>query len=836
MGIGAAFAAGLIGGFTRNIEEERAKRLSDQEKVDQLNLLMAEYAMKPADERSAAGVNAVRDMITAAQSQIEGRESINLIGSRSPGLDLDISKVKGIMDDVATGYKMIGSYKVPVPDDYKDDGKTASSVVLYDAIYQDFLNNRAGFDAHFQQNPGEMIVFRDRLNNLAGDYISNRSTQNGINIRNISPSDIAGWNDLSEYFGIGKTRQFNMEADTLISQVAKVSEDSVAPIVSPIVLPGIYDVESQGANMAVFDMSDLGITTPGPMKAIDRMAQIQGMDSRRFLFEHAKNFEGDIDAMKDSLGVSFDLFLKGAGAAQGSLEQTIAIGDFLYNDKRLQDDPLMQAYAMEPFLPLALTKKQQERMDMGQVVEDAFSKRPLGEQFSELYGAKYTEFESRYSAAKRARAKLNKYREIVGNKTTKSGSILESAYANVLAFFGPTGTVDQVMSLMGISEDDEDYSAIRSRYEASQEAAGDSQLIAQAGTLAFIIAADLARAEDTAGRLSDGDLLRNLQKLRGGDVANTIEGQLAGIDIVIEDTNSIVRGLRVIDKTYTKAGIGGKFTLKQRRFLAADKMARNARDAYLNERAMMGEDGYTTPQTDAPAALTTEGMTPMFSGLAGADTHPAGDYFQMNGRYFVKAPDSDNLIEVTEEQVQSAMDAFRLANTPKSLDMSDPKNRQQDDLVEQRPGSPMIQGSRIADVQGVPDPLVSQRRGSPEDMDMGVQTGRSRGKGTGPASAAQPDITVGQGQSPVVEDTSPRLGRPGLPDITLGRTRQTEADRVSDEDIAESAPPPGAIPALNFAGQKKRTYPDGTVSFGNDSTKYRRVEHNGKPYFIEVGV
>ena len=34
MGIGAAFATGLVKGFTKNIEEEKARRLAEQQKID----------------------------------------------------------------------------------------------------------------------------------------------------------------------------------------------------------------------------------------------------------------------------------------------------------------------------------------------------------------------------------------------------------------------------------------------------------------------------------------------------------------------------------------------------------------------------------------------------------------------------------------------------------------------------------------------------------------------------------------------------------------------------------------------------------------------------------
>ena len=55
MGIGAAFVTGLVQGFAKNIELERA--VADEQKLDTLEATLAEYRIKPADERSASGIN-----------------------------------------------------------------------------------------------------------------------------------------------------------------------------------------------------------------------------------------------------------------------------------------------------------------------------------------------------------------------------------------------------------------------------------------------------------------------------------------------------------------------------------------------------------------------------------------------------------------------------------------------------------------------------------------------------------------------------------------------------------------------------------------------------------
>ena len=93
MGIGAAFASGLVRGFTRNIEMEQQRRLADRQKVDALETLVAEAVMKGGDDVNINGVNQVKDMITSARQTLDSRQPIDLFGRATDGLDLDMSKL-----------------------------------------------------------------------------------------------------------------------------------------------------------------------------------------------------------------------------------------------------------------------------------------------------------------------------------------------------------------------------------------------------------------------------------------------------------------------------------------------------------------------------------------------------------------------------------------------------------------------------------------------------------------------------------------------------------------------------------------------------------------------
>lgn len=103
MGFGAAFATGLVQGFTQNIQEEKARRLADQQKIDALNQLMAQSAMDPKSSQS--GRDAVAKLIKSAQQDLDSREPIDIFGRQTDGLDIDFTKLAGIVNSDEVKYK-----------------------------------------------------------------------------------------------------------------------------------------------------------------------------------------------------------------------------------------------------------------------------------------------------------------------------------------------------------------------------------------------------------------------------------------------------------------------------------------------------------------------------------------------------------------------------------------------------------------------------------------------------------------------------------------------------------------------------------------------------------
>ena len=101
MGIGAAFATGLVKGFTQNIEKEEAKRLAEQAKVDAFEQTALQAVV--TGKATKSGYSAAADLIKSARQQMKDRKPIDMFGRATDGLDLDFAKLQGTLED-ATEY------------------------------------------------------------------------------------------------------------------------------------------------------------------------------------------------------------------------------------------------------------------------------------------------------------------------------------------------------------------------------------------------------------------------------------------------------------------------------------------------------------------------------------------------------------------------------------------------------------------------------------------------------------------------------------------------------------------------------------------------------------
>ena len=93
MGVGAALATGLIKGFTQNIGVEAQKRVGERERINKLT--DAILVSSVGENFNNANVEAIQNMISSAEEQMQAREGIDMFGTRSEDILTD-SEVSGL--------------------------------------------------------------------------------------------------------------------------------------------------------------------------------------------------------------------------------------------------------------------------------------------------------------------------------------------------------------------------------------------------------------------------------------------------------------------------------------------------------------------------------------------------------------------------------------------------------------------------------------------------------------------------------------------------------------------------------------------------------------------
>ena len=93
MGIGISLATGLVQGFTKNIEEERARRKAESDRLEGYNQILIQSALNPGEDYSATNAALLGNMIKSAKGELDNRERVNIFGQRGKDVDTDFTSI-----------------------------------------------------------------------------------------------------------------------------------------------------------------------------------------------------------------------------------------------------------------------------------------------------------------------------------------------------------------------------------------------------------------------------------------------------------------------------------------------------------------------------------------------------------------------------------------------------------------------------------------------------------------------------------------------------------------------------------------------------------------------
>lgn len=544
MGWGTAFATGLVKGFTQNIKEEEAKRLSDRERFNKFDELILKARFDKDANQSA--VNDVAKLIQSARTEANKREPINIFGTASDDVDIDFGKLQSTLYSVGnTDFLNIGSFKLKMPESVATRyHKDRSDITKKATLELDALNyqlstpeGREAFEEHFKSNIDNKNALRQFYLPAVNAVLAEMRKNNTAPIS--AAANIQNYEYFSDILGLGADQKLKAEIDVVKQTDASRFSSPENPAtseslfaVSSSLFPGA-NVKNGIQTISVKAFEENGID----IGLVDVMAATQGRDRDVFLVNFSSRFDRQTEffgALNHAQKIA-EFTRSGDKLDFSSIDNLVAMGNYL--DGNIADAE-MQVKVIQGLRGSVLTQSQREQIERGQATEDDFR---LGTSRDEAYklafgeGSNFSDFKTRVTAARTAKEQLLEYRSIVADEIdTVKGTLLDSTLKAANSIIGTGGASDQIIGLLGGRYKTEaDEALLTARYERIKSKGGAR---ARRDTLAFIIAANMARAEDQAGRLSDGDIQRNLDKLAPG--LTTKPGEVQSIDQVIESIDS----------------------------------------------------------------------------------------------------------------------------------------------------------------------------------------------------------------------------------------------------------------------------------------------------------
>jgi len=209
MGIGAAFATGLVKGFTQNIQEEKARRLAEQQKIDAFEQTALQSVL--TGEATKSGYGAVSKLIKSAQKQINDRPDIDIFGRATDGIDIDFSGIQSAIESAGDYESKVGRFGFNV-----DVRKFSSLGDSYGAIADmnsqllgNIRNRNMLLEAEDTEVAGLQSLYTAHASRILNDFA--KSNQGGKEIE-IDTSILRG---IEEFDAIMRQRTGNENYSTL---------------------------------------------------------------------------------------------------------------------------------------------------------------------------------------------------------------------------------------------------------------------------------------------------------------------------------------------------------------------------------------------------------------------------------------------------------------------------------------------------------------------------------------------------------------------------------------------------------------------------------------------
>lgn len=697
MSVGLAFIKGLVGGFQRNINREREARGADDQRIAELENFVFQAATDPKKRVPEELGNILRD----AKQQVSNRGPIDIFGRAGDRLNLDMSNLKSMVDEVdEKKFLQFGNVRIPVDPEYRTGkGIVDDAAFGLDAI-QNWTNNQTPekinkFKQYLNNNLLVKENFYGTLNQLAEDYAGGRT-------KNQAPQGADNYIVVADPFdGMYsnlKTIYMDNEVETDPDEIAyNVAIKKLTPkkdslkmqkaIKKPIIVPFQNEIDGS-LSFIPLTFSEKTSGDAQVLKNISAMNNF-GDDVGRFLTVYRKQSQQGIpnkggfeelsmDSFLDyfpRVGHAIELYRRGAWKRGENLTQKEKnnIMGYLNNTSNFsKDEVLSKISALSMLMPINEKDLLVSKYSKYKTIK--FEKAKLEEKRSSIFkrytGASTEDFEKRFKANEEVVIKLDDFVKNELTIKTSAGGITRGITKILGGIKAPTGQFNQLFDFFtggegnisggGLKEGTTfgTLNAIVEKVKADKGIESELSFIQTNEALMIVLAANMARALDPAGRLSNQDFEVQLSRLGASGWFGTKTGSLSALQSVVKDFENEYKKIKVFKTVLDNAPIS--FNRPQLQLLIANRRYNNMQTSYQIEKKTKESKGTGSIQFDESKNFTSKKLIGPNGGAITVKVDSDGKFYYFEGETQVEESQLKSKNEKTSE-AQSNLQTKNLA-------------------------------------------------------------------------------------------------------------------------------------------------------------------------------
>ena len=682
MSIALGFIKGLVGGFTQNIAQEQQARGADDQRVAELENLILQASLDPKKRVPKEVGNALKQ----ARADLSKRGSIDLFGRAGPRLQINMDEISKVVNEVDSDDDMkfltFGNVKIPVGGKYKEGTGAGAFIndarLALDGITNYYVDNPAFLTRdkqYFKQNPVIGNAFQQFLQSQGENFsLGSSSTLNpkeGQKYIDV-PSPFHQHQFIKDNFMLDINPTVKESKIAYNSAMKKINESKLgeSSFERTVLLPFF---ESEDDKRLVFYPYKFADKTVVPI--LEKIASLNNFPTiGQYLYEYRKNAQIDLplatDDQRPDRGAMFpkitfqkffprvmhavELYKRNAWKKpeNQTVDDVINIVGYMNSSKNFdQADPAekIKALAMVQTIdPADLLSQQYAKFQTFDFKDDDISD-ARNKVFKRYTDVSIEDFQKRFKANEDVILKLDDFVRNELSEDTSAGGIARGIKKILGGISAPTGQFQQIFDFFtggkgNISGGDlkkgttfQTLKAIVEKVKSQGNLESDLANIAENEALMIVLAANMARALDPAGRLSNQDFEVQLTRLGKTGLFGTKTGSAAALQSVVKEFNSEYNKIKMIDTVLINSSRG--FNKDQLQLLSANRLFNSFTTTSEIQETIGGEGGKI--EFDETQTITSDR-------LVGPNGLPVTQKIDTNGKeyYF------ENGKQISKEQVK----------------------------------------------------------------------------------------------------------------------------------------------------------------------------------------